>query len=124
MGLWHCSPSGFRVDGVVMDFVGAAILSRAHNAESTMKIREGTTASGARSGMMIWPLAEKRAGFFILAFGLSLCLTSLILKNLEGVVSMGIVAGAVLWGRIVSRKVRDQARKAKRENDGGDFPEQ
>jgi hypothetical protein len=66
-------------------------------------------------------LSEKRVGFLILAFGLSLYLTGLVLKSPEGVGVMAIVAvsvlalglaAAVVWVKVGSRRVRKQAHEA------------
>lgn len=128
------------VGGVAMDLVGAAILSRAHNAESIMEIREEIHGEGEARALgeddeiatHAQLLAEKRAGFFILALGLTLYLVGLILKSPEGVNLMSVVAvstiavvvaGTMVWVKIMSRKVLEQARKAKRDNDSY-FPEQ
>ncbi len=127
------------VGGVAMDLVGAVILSRAHNAESIMEIREEIHGEGRALGeedeiaTHAQLLAEKRAGFFILAFGLTLYLIGLILKSPEGAVLMAVVAvaviavvvaGVMLWVKVVSRKVREQAQEAKRNNHDSDLPEQ
>jgi hypothetical protein len=78
-------------------------------------------------------LAEKRIGFFILTFGLTIYLIGLVLKSPEGFALMGslavgvIVVGlivTVLWTRIVGNRVRDQAARAERKSDGGKLPEQ
>lgn len=129
------------VSGVAMDLVGAVILSRAHNAESIMEIREEIHGEGEARALgeddeiatHAQLLAEKRAGFFILALGLTLYLVGLILKSPEGVVLMAVVAvfaicaaaaGTMLWVKIRSHQVLDQAREAKCNDDDSDFPEQ
>jgi hypothetical protein len=78
-------------------------------------------------------LSEKRVGFLILAFGLSLYLTGLVLKSTEGVGVMAIVAvsvlalglaGAVVWVKVGSRRVRKQTHKAARDEDTEEIPDQ
>jgi hypothetical protein len=63
-------------------------------------------------------VGEKRIGFFILTFGLTMYLIGLVLKSPEGFAPMAalaasmVVAGlivTVLWTTIVGNKVRDQA---------------
>ena len=109
------------ISGVALDLVGAAVLSHAHKAESAFELREevggdrralgekDVTATHAQL------LSEKRVGFLILAFGLSLYLTGLVLKSTEGVGVMAIVAVSVLaislataavWVKVGSRRVR------------------
>ena len=68
-------------------------------------------------------LVEKRIGFFILTFGLTMYLIGLVLKSPEGFAPMAALAAsvvvtglivAVLWSRIVGKRVRDQAARAER----------
>ncbi|MGH3089948.1 MAG: hypothetical protein ACRDSJ_21920 [Rubrobacteraceae bacterium] len=127
------------VSGVAMDLVGAVVLSRAHNAESIMEIREEIHGEGRALGeedevaTHAQLLAEKRAGFFILALGLTLYLVGLILKSPEGAVLMAVIAvsvisvvviGTMLWVKVRSRQVRKEVREAKRDGHDGDLPEQ
>ena len=78
------------IGGVAMDLVGASVLSHAHNAESMVEIREEIgaekSALGERDAFATQAqlLAEKRIGFFLLTFGLSLYLVGLVLKTTEG----------------------------------------
>jgi hypothetical protein len=127
------------ISGVTMDLVGAGVLSHAHNAESIAEIRAEIGAEKSAVGendaiaTHAQLLAEKRIGFFILTFGLTIYLISLVLKSPEGFALMGslavgvIVVGlivTVLWTRIVGNRVRDQAARAERKSDGGKLPEQ
>jgi len=112
-----------------MDLVGAGVLSYAHNAESMVEIRAeiGAEKSAVGENGAITThaqlLAEKRIGFFILTFVLTMYLIGLVLKSPEGFAPMAalaasvVVAGlivAVLWTRIVGKRVRDQAAWAER----------
>ncbi|MCA1715345.1 MAG: hypothetical protein LC781_00330 [Actinobacteria bacterium] len=80
------------ISGVALDLVGATVLSHAHNAESALELREeiggDERALGEKDAVATHAqlLSEKRVGFLILAFGLSLYLTGLVLKSPEGVV--------------------------------------
>ena len=78
-------------------------------------------------------LSEKRVGFLILAFGLSLYLTGLVLKSTEDVGVMAIVAvsvlalglaAAVVWVKVGSRRVRKQTHKATHREDTEGIPDQ
>ena len=115
------------ISGVALDLVGAAVLSHAHNAESALELREEVggdrRALGEKNVIATHAqlLSEKRVGFLILAFGLSLYLTGLVLKSTEGVGVMAIVAVSVLamslataavWVKVGSRRVRKQTHKA------------
>jgi hypothetical protein len=90
------------ISGVALDLVGATVLSHAHNAESALELREeiggDERALGEKDAIATHAqlLSEKRVGFLILAFGLSLYLTGLVLKSPEGVGLMAIVAVSVL----------------------------
>ena len=127
------------ISGVALDLVGAAVLSHAHNAESALELREeaggGERALGEKDAIATHAqlLSEKRVGFLILAFGLSLYLTGLVLKTTEGVGVMAIVAvsvlalglaAAVVWVKVGSRRVRKQTHKAARSEDTKDIPDQ
>lgn len=77
-------------------------------------------------------LSEKRIGFLILAFGLSLHLAGLVLEATEGVLMMaGIAVGvillglatAVIWVKVGSRKVREEAHEAA-QSETGEVPKQ
>ena len=63
------------------------------------------------------PLSEKRVGFLILAFGLALYLTGLVLRSSEGIVVMATFAVGVLalglgatalWIKVGTKRVRRQ----------------
>jgi hypothetical protein len=127
------------ISGVAMDLVGAGVLSHAHNAESIAEIRAEIGAEKSAVGendaiaTHAQLLAEKRIGFFILTFGLTIYLIGLVLQSPEGFALMGslavgvIVVGlvvTVLWTRIVGNRVRDQAARAERKSDGEKLPEQ
>jgi hypothetical protein len=127
------------ISGVALDLVGAAVLSHAHNAESALELREEAggdeRALGEKDAIATHAqlLSEKRVGFLILAFGLSLYLTGLVLKTTEGVGVMAIVAvsvlalglaAAVVWVKVGSRRVRKQTHKAARSEDTKEIPDQ
>ena len=127
------------ISGVALDLVGAAVLSHAHNAESALELREeaggNERALGEKDAIATHAqlLSEKRVGFLILAFGLSLYLTGLVLKSSEGVAVMAIVAisvlalglaAAVVWVKVGSRRVRKQTHKAARSEDTKEIPDQ
>ena len=127
------------ISGVALDLVGAAVLSHAHNAESALELREEAgedeRALGEKDAIATHAqlLSEKRVGFLILAFGLSLYLTGLVLKSTEGVGVMAIVAvsvlalglaAAVVWVKVGSRRVRKQTNKAARSEDTEEIPDQ
>ena len=127
------------ISGVALDLVGAAVLSHAHNAESALELREEAggdeRALGEKDAIATHAqlLSEKRVGFIILAFGLSLYLTGLVLKTTEGVGVMAIVAvsvlalglaAAVVWVKVGSRRVRKQTHKAARSEDTKEIPDQ
>ena len=124
---------------VTLDLVGAAVLSHAHNAESALELREEVggdrRALGEKDVIATHAqlLSEKRVGFLILAFGLSLYLTGLVLKSTEGVGVMAIVAVSVLaislataavWVKVGSRRVRKHAHKGARSEDTEGIPDQ
>jgi hypothetical protein len=127
------------IGGVAMDLVGASVLSHAHNAESMVEIREvigaEKSALGERDAFATQAqlLAEKRIGFFLLTFGLSLYLVCLVLKTTEGTWTMaalatGVVvlglAGSALWLRMRGHQIRRKIQEAQRERGAGDLPEQ
>ena len=124
---------------MTLDLVGATVLSHAHNAESALELREeiggDERALGEKDAIATHAqlLSEKRVGFLILAFGLSLYLTGLVLKSLEGVGLMAIVAmsvlalglaAAVVWVKVGSRRVRKQTHKAARSEETEEIPDQ
>jgi hypothetical protein len=127
------------ISGVALDLVGAAVLSHAHNAESALELREEVggdrRALGEKDVIATHAklLSEKRVGFLILAFGLSLYLTGLVLKSTEGVGVMAIVAVSVLamglataavWVKVGSGRVRKQTHKAALSEDTEGIPDQ
>ena len=127
------------ISGVALDLVGAAVLSHAHNAESALELREevggNRRALGEKDVIATHAqlLSEKRVGFLILAFGLSLYLTGLVLKSTEGVGVMAIVAVSVLaislataavWVKVGSRRVRKHAHKGALSEDTEGIPDQ
>jgi hypothetical protein len=127
------------ISGVALDLVGAAVLSHAQNAESALELREEVggdrRARGEKNVIATHAqlLSEKRVGFLILAFGLSLYLTGLVLKSTEGVGVMAIVAVSVLamslataavWVKVGSRRVRKQTHKAALSEDTEGIPDQ
>jgi hypothetical protein len=127
------------IGGVAMDLVGAGVLSHAHNAESIAEIRAEIGAEKSAVGendaiaTHAQLLAEKRIGFFILTFGLTMYLIGLVLKSPDGFAPMAalaasvVVAGlivTVLWTRIVGKRVRVQAARAERKSDAEKLPEQ
>jgi hypothetical protein len=127
------------VGGVALDLVGAAVLSHAHNAESIAEIRAEIGAEKSAVGendaiaTHAQLLAEKRFGFFTLTLGLTMYLIGLVLKSPEGIAPMAALAGgvvvagvicAVLWTKIVGKRVRDQADRAETKSDVEELPEQ
>ncbi len=115
------------VSGVALDLVGASVLSHSHNAESALELREEIggeeRALGEEDAISTHAqlLSEKRIGFLLLAFGLSLHLTGLVLESTEGVVLMAAIAvgvivlglaTAMIWTRVVGQRVREQTHKA------------
>ena len=127
------------ISGVAMDLVGAGVLSHAHNAESIAEIRAEIGAEKSAVGendaiaTHAQLLAEKRAGFFILTVGLVLYLSGLVIKSPEGTGTMvtlasGVVIaciiGTVIWTRVVGNKVKEQARKAEKDGNEDELPEQ
>jgi hypothetical protein len=129
------------VSGVALDLVGAGVLSHAHNAESIVELREEIDSDddGAAVGeddalaTHAQLLAEKRIGFFLLTLGLVLYLSGIVSKSSESQALMATIAvGVVLAGlvtsvaftRVVGRRVREQARRAKEQDDPDALPEQ
>ena len=119
------------ISGVALDLVGATVLAHAHNAESTLELREESggdeLALGEEDAIATHArlLTEKRVGFLVLAFGLALYLAGLVLGTSESFVGMAIFAAgvlalglgaSVLWIRVgtkrVSRKTHETARSA------------
>ncbi len=90
------------------------------------------------ANMTHWPptpscLAEKRIGFLLLTLGLVLYLSGLVLKSPEGLSTMvPIAAGVVIAGlvisvaftKVVGNRIREQARRAKEQQDPDALPEQ
>lgn len=114
------------VSGVALDLVGASVLSHSHNAESALELREETggeeRALGEEDAISTHAqlLSEKRIGFLLLAFGLSLHLIGLVLESTEGIVLMAAIAvgvivlglaTAVIFIRVGGRRVREHAHK-------------
>ena len=127
------------VGGVALDLVGAGVLSHAHNAESIVEIREEIGEEGSALGeddalsTHAQLLAEKRIGFLLLTVGLVLYLTGLVLKSSEDTVTIGLVAVAVVLGglvtsvvftRVASGRILEQARRAEDPDDPEQMPEQ
>ncbi len=120
----------FIIGGVALDLVGAAVLSHAHNAESTLELREdigadeGALGEEGEEGAIATHarlLSEKRIGFLVLAFGLLLYLAGLVLESSEGVAVMagfavGVAAlgfaATALWIKVDSGRVRRQTHEA------------
>jgi hypothetical protein len=118
------------ISGVSLDLVGATVLSHAHNAESALELREeiggDERALGEKDAIATHArlLSEKRVGFLILAFGLALYLTGLILRSSEGIVVMagfavGVLAlgATALWIKVGTKRVRQQTHEAARSED-------
>ena len=90
------------ISGVALDLVGATVLAHAHNAESTLELREESGGDELALGEMdaiathARLLTEKRVGFLVLAFGLALYLAGLVLGTAESFVGMAIFAVSVL----------------------------
>jgi len=114
------------VSGVALDLVGASVISHSHNAESALELREETggeeRALGEEDAISTHAqlLSEKRIGFLLLAFGLSLHLIGLVLESTEGIVLMAAIAvgvivlglaTAVIFTRVGGRRVRAYAHK-------------
>ena len=127
------------VSGVALDLVGAGVLSHAHNAESIVELREDIGEEAAAVGepdalsTHAQLLAEKRIGFLFLSLGLVLYMCGLVLKSPEGLVMMGLIAGAVViaglvisvaFTRVVGNRILDQARRAMEQHDPDALPEQ
>jgi hypothetical protein len=127
------------VSGVALDLVGAGVLSHAHNAESIVQLREDIGEEGVAVGeddaisTHAQLLAEKRIGFLLLTVGLVLYLTGLVWKSSEGVAMMGTIAAGVaaaglatslIFTRVVGNGIREQARRAREEQDPDALPEQ
>jgi len=127
------------VSGVALDLVGAGVLSHAHNAESIVELREDMGEEGSAVGepdaisTHAQLLAEKRIGFFFLTLGLVLYLTGVVMKSPESLATMGTIAvvvvlaglgASVVFTRVVGTRIREQARKAKEQQDPDALPEQ
>jgi hypothetical protein len=127
------------VSGVALDLVGAGVLSHAHNADSIAALRDDIGEEGSAVGepdaisTHAQLLAEKRIGFLLLTVGLVIYLCGLVSKSPEGVVLMGTIAAAVVvvaivislvFTRVVGGRIRDQARRAKEDDDPSALPEQ
>jgi hypothetical protein len=127
------------VSGVALDLVGAAVLSHAHNAESIVELREDIGEEGSAVGepdalsTHAQLLAEKRIGFLLLTLGLVLYLSGLVLKSPEGLAMMVPMAGgvvlaglgiSVVFTRIVGNRIREQAQRARAQQDPQALPEQ
>lgn len=127
------------VSGVALDLVGAGVLAHAHNAESIIELREEIGEEGSAVGepdalsTHAKLLAEKRIGFLLLTAGLVLYLSGIVLKSSESTAMMGSLAAAVViagllvcvaFTRVAGDRVRERARRAEREQDGDDLPEQ
>jgi len=126
------------VSGVALDLVGAGVLSHAHNAESIVELREDIGEEGTAVGepdalaTHAQLLAEKRIGFLLLTLGLVLYLSGLVLKSPEGLSMMvSIAAGVVIAGLVISvvftnvvgKRIREQARQAREQQDPDVLPE-
>jgi hypothetical protein len=128
------------VSGVALHLVGTGTLSHAHNAESIVELREEITdEEGAAVGepdplaTHAQLLAEKRIGFLLMTVGLMLYLSGVVLKSPEGVAGMGLLAAGVVaaalaisvaFTRVVGRRIRQQARRARERRDPDALPEQ
>jgi len=127
------------VSGVALDLVGAGVLSHAHNAESIVELREDIGEEGSAVGepdaisTHAQLLAEKRIGFLFLTVGLLLYLGGVVLKSPEDGATMAAVAGGVVlaglaisagFTRVVGNRIREQARRAKEQEDPDALPEQ
>ncbi len=127
------------MSGVALDLVGAGVLSHAHNAESIVELREDIGDEGAAVGepdalsTHAQLLAEKRIGFLLLTVGLVLYLSGLVSKSSEDVALMAGIAVAVVlaalgsslvFTRVVGARIRDQARRAREQQDPDALPEQ
>ena len=127
------------VSGVALDLVGAGVLSHAHNAESIVELREDIGEEGAAVGepdalsTHAQLLAEKRIGFLLLTVGLVLYLSGLVMKSPEGLAMMAAIAGgvviagiltSVVFTRVVGSRIREQAGRAKEQDDPDPLPEQ
>ena len=127
------------VGGVSLDLVGAAVLSHAHNAESIVELREDIGEEGSAVGepdaisTHAQLLAEKRIGFLLLTVGLLVYLSGLVLKSSEdrstmvpvvgGVVAAGLVV-SVVFTRVMGKRIREQVRRARDDQDHDALPEQ
>lgn len=125
--------------GVALDLVGAGVLAHAHNAESIVELREEAGEEGAALGQPdavsthAQLLAEKRIGFLLLTVGLSIYLCGIVLKSPEETALMApfaaIVVGAgivvsVVFTRAAGARIHEQARRADRNSDPEELPEQ
>jgi hypothetical protein len=120
------------ISGVALDLVGAAVLSHAHNVESTLELREQLSgderALGEKDAIATHArlLSEKRVGFLILAIGLALYLAGLVLGTSESFVWMALFAAGVLalglgaaalWTKVGTKRVIRQTRESARSED-------
>jgi hypothetical protein len=109
------------------------------NAEWIVELREDIGEEGAAVGESdalathAQLLAEKRIGFLLLTLGLVLYLSGLVLKSSEGLsliapIAAGVVIGSlvlsVVFTRVVSNRIREQARQAREQQDPDALPEQ
>ncbi len=126
------------ISGVALDLVGAAVLSHAHNVESTLELREEISederalakedAIATHSQL----LSEKRVGFLILAIGLALYLAGLVLGTSESFVGMAVFAASVLalglgaaalWIKVGTKRVIRKTHEADRSEDTEGVPD-
>jgi hypothetical protein len=120
------------ISGVALDLVGAAVLSHAHNVESTLELREQISvderALGKKDAIATHArlLSEKRVGFLILAIGLALYLAGLVLGTSESFVGMAVFAAgmlalglgaAALWIKVGTKRVIRQTHETARGED-------
>ncbi len=120
------------VSGVALDLVGATVLSHAHNAESTLELREeiggDERALGEKDAIATHArlLSEKRVGFLILSFGLALYLAGLVMGTSQSFVGMALFAAgmlalglgaAALWIKVGTKRVSRQTREAAHSED-------
>jgi hypothetical protein len=127
------------VSGVALDLVGAGVLAHAHNAESIAELREDIGEEGSAVGepdsisTHAQLLAEKRIGFMLLTIGLIIYLCGIVSKSPESLLTMGIIAAAVVsaglvvsvvFTRVIGARIREQARRASARQDPDALPEQ
>jgi hypothetical protein len=127
------------ISGMALDLVGAAVLSHAHNLESTLELRDEISgderALGEKDAIATHArlLSEKRVGFLILAIGLALYLAGLVLGTsvsfvwmavfAAGVLALGLGAAA-LWIKVGTKRVIRQTHEAARREDTEGNPDQ